>query len=269
MATYVIGDVQGCFTTLERLLARLDWQPARDTLWFTGDLVNRGPRSLDTLRWAAAQGDRVVSVLGNHDLHLLRAAAGLRQPRPNDTLGEILAAPDRDALLGWLRARPLVHVQDQWLLVHAGLWPTWEVGDALALSQAVQAELARGDDLLAAIGDFRLEEPDAQLASPAKLRAATILMTTLRMIGKRGDPLRYAGPPGEAPKGAYPWYAAPARRWRGMRVLFGHWAAHGVAVERETIALDSGCVWGRELTALCLETQVLTRERAADGAAED
>jgi bis(5'-nucleosyl)-tetraphosphatase (symmetrical) len=144
MATYAIGDVHGCFETLRRLLRRVVYDPARDRLWFVGDLVNRGPDSLGVLRWAAAQGDRIVAVLGNHDLHLLARAEGISAARKRDTLEEILEAPDRDDLLSWLRSRPLLHREGEILLVHAGLFPEWTPAEAERLARDVEARL-RGE----------------------------------------------------------------------------------------------------------------------------
>jgi bis(5'-nucleosyl)-tetraphosphatase (symmetrical) len=266
--------VQGCFTTLDRLLRRIAYDPRHDRLLLTGDLVNRGPRSLEVLRWAMAQGDRVVTVLGNHDVHLLRAVAGLRATRPRDTMSDILNAPDRDELIAWLRRRPLVHVEGSHVLVHAGLWPTWSVADAVALSAEVSASLCESDELLALVGDFGVEDPDLALTGPARLRTALVLMTTLRMFDARRQPLRYAGAPEGAPANATPWYEAGDARWRSHQVLFGHWAALGHRRVSGAVALDSGAVWGRSLTALRIDdckdgSGESWSEPAADGAAED
>jgi bis(5'-nucleosyl)-tetraphosphatase (symmetrical) len=269
VAVYAIGDVQGCMKTLDRLLARIDYKPRKDRILFTGDLVNRGPRSLEVLRWAIGEKKRVVSVMGNHELHLLRAALGLRAPSRRDTFADVLKAPDREALIGWLRARPLAHAEGQFLLVHAGMWPSWTAADLLAISAEMQASMASSDQLLAAIGDFRLEDAASALTSPARLRAAVVLATTMRMIDKDGEPLRFAGPPEEAPPGSIPWYAVPGRRWGASRVIFGHWAALGSKVMAQAVALDSGCVWGHALTAFRLDDGRVFVEPAADGAATD
>jgi bis(5'-nucleosyl)-tetraphosphatase (symmetrical) len=215
------------------------------------------------------EGEGVVSVLGNHDLHLLRAAAGLREPHRRDTMDEILEAPDREPLLDWLRRRPFVHVEGKSLLVHAGLWPGWDVPEALALSTAAQMSMASSDELLAALGDFRLDDAASALASPARLRAGVVLMTTVRMLGPGGEPLRFAGSLDQAPAGAVPWFEAPGRRWTGVRVFFGHWAALGARVMPEAVALDSGAVWGRALTAYRLDDDTLFTEPARDGVSED
>jgi bis(5'-nucleosyl)-tetraphosphatase (symmetrical) len=272
MATYAIGDVQGCMTTLERLLARIQYDRRQDRLWLAGDLVNRGPRSLDVLRWAAGQGDRVVCVLGNHDLHLLLAAAGLRQPKPRDTLGDVLAARDRDDLLAWLRERPLVHREAPYLLVHGGLWPTWSADDAARLSHEVSWHLRTDRGFLSALaaGSGRLDAWDDSARGVERARHAAAIMTTLRMLDKKGEPLKYSGPPAEAPRGAIAWYDARGRRSADATVLFGHWAAHDFAQHLPAwVALDSGCVWGRSLTAMRLDDAKVFQEPAADGASED
>jgi bis(5'-nucleosyl)-tetraphosphatase (symmetrical) len=271
MATYAIGDVQGCMTTLERLLARIQYDRRHDRLWLAGDLVNRGPRSLDVLRWAAGQGDRVVAVMGNHDLHLLLRAAGLRERKKRDTIEDIVRAPDADELCAWVRARPLVHHEAPYLLVHGGLWPGWSVGDARRLSDEVAASLRKNDALLEALADgVRDVTWDERLTGTARVHAATVLMTTLRMLDRDGEPLHYSGPPDEAPKGAVPWFDAPRRRSADATVLFGHWAALGFVLRPPRyIALDSGCVWGRALTAVRLDDLAVFQEPAADGASED
>jgi bis(5'-nucleosyl)-tetraphosphatase (symmetrical) len=271
MATYAIGDVQGCMTTLERLLVRIQYDRRHDRLWLAGDLVNRGPRSLDVLRWAAGEGDRVVAVMGNHDLHLLLRAAGLRERKKRDTLDDVLAAPDRDELCAWLRARPLVFREAPYLMVHGGLWPAWSADDALELSGEVAASLRRGDALLEALAEpVKHLTWDDRFTGTARVHAAAVLMTTLRMLDKKGEPLHYSGPPDEAPKGALAWYDAPRRRSADVTVLFGHWAAHDLAVRAPRfVALDSGCVWGRALSAVRLDDLAVFQEPAADGAHED
>jgi bis(5'-nucleosyl)-tetraphosphatase (symmetrical) len=272
MATYAIGDVQGCMTTLERLLVRIAYDRRHDRLWLAGDLVNRGPRSLDVLRWAVGEGDRVVSILGNHDLHLLLAAAGLRPRKPRDTLDAILDARDRDDLLAWVRARPLVHRDGRYLLVLGGLWPTWSLDEAESLSHEVAAQLRGGRAFLEALaaGSGGLAAWDEKSKGVERARHAAALMTTLRMLDKHGEPLKFSGAPADAPRGAVPWYDAPRRRSRDATILFGHWAAHGFADHRpEWISLDSGCVWGRSLTAVRLGDGKAFHEPAADGASED
>jgi bis(5'-nucleosyl)-tetraphosphatase (symmetrical) len=250
MATWAIGDVQGCFDNLCALLEQID--PA-DRLWLTGDLVNRGPRSLAVLRWAREQGDRVVTVLGNHDLNLLACAAGVRRVRKSDTIGEVLAAPDRDELLDWLRARPLVYREGDHLLVHAGLLPPWTADDAERIAREVEAAL-RGPESVRLLESWREAPRTWQENHPDRLALALAAFVTLRCVNQRGAMDRdFDGPPDEAPAGLMPWFDHPARRSREVRVVCGHWAALGLHLRPDLAALDSGCVWGGSLTALRLE----------------
>jgi len=241
MATYVIGDVQGCFATLERLLARIDFDASSDRLWFVGDLVNRGPSSLEVLRRVRELGDRAVVVLGNHDLHLIDRVRGGRKPKRRDTLDDVLGAPDRDSLVEWLVERPLLHREGGYVLVHAGILPTWTLDEAESLAR--QAETALRKD--------RVKK---------KLRTVVDAFTRLRTCTEDGEMcLEFTGPPREAPKGCRPWFEL-ARIPKGATVLFGHWASLGLYVGRRVIGLDTGCVWGRTLTALCLEDGEVFRE---------
>ena len=259
MATYVIGDLQGCMSTCEALLARIEPDPERDELWLAGDIVNRGPRSLDALRWARARASRVV--LGNHDLHLLAVAAGLRRARKKDTLGELLAASDREELLAWLRRQPLLVRERGAVMVHAGLLPEWTLDDAQAQAEALGHELCgpRWRRLLE-----RYFDPKERARDP--LLGALEALTTLRTLDAAGRPLTsFKGPPAERPPGSEPWFAAPDRRWAGAeRVLFGHWAALGFHETPHAVGLDSGCVWGKALSAYRLEDGVRFREPARD-----
>jgi bis(5'-nucleosyl)-tetraphosphatase (symmetrical) len=269
MATYAIGDVQGCFTTLERLLARIAYKPS-DRLLLVGDLVNRGPRSLDVLRWAMGQGDRVVSVLGNHDIHLLASAAGLRKKGKLDTLDAILAAPDREALLRWVRTRPLLHVEGQIAVVHAALWPTWSIAESLERAALLQELLATDGGLTSLYDGATPTRWAAELTSLDARRADLAVFTRLRTIGPDGAISKFNGAPDDAPAGEVPWYAVPDRAHSGHMVLFGHWAAHDLVLDPPShIALDSGCVWGRSLSAVRLEDLAVFQEPAADGAVED
>lgn len=265
MATYAIGDVHGCFETLKRLLRRIAFDRRQDRLWFVGDLVNRGPRSLAVLRWAVEQGDRIVVVLGNHDLHLLARAAGLSELRKRDTLEEVLAAPDRDDLLHWLRHRPLVHRDGKALLVHAGLFPSWSPAEAERLAREVEARL-RGDKglkLLAAFGQKTAERWSDDLTGHDRARVALSAFARLRTLDDDGRMCPdFSGPPREAPKGCRPWFSVAKRKSAGVMALFGHWAALGLHVEDGIAALDTGCAWGRELTALRLEDGKIFQEPA-------
>ncbi|HEY4239782.1 MAG TPA: symmetrical bis(5'-nucleosyl)-tetraphosphatase [Kofleriaceae bacterium] len=251
---WAIGDIQGCFATLERLLAAIEYQRGRDELWLAGDLVNRGPRSLDVLRWARAQGDSVISVLGNHDVHLLLRAAGLAKEKKRDTLDDVLAAPDREALLDWLRARPFVHADPHFALVHAGLHPRWSIADAIARSGELWAELRGGL---------------AKIQSSDRLRTDLAWLTRARMCTRDGEmDDSYNGGPTEAPRGLVPWFALPDPAWATHTIVFGHWAALGLDLALDGpvrhAALDTGCVWGKSLTAFCLDDRRVVQVRAVE-----
>jgi len=262
MATYVIGDVQGCFDELQRLLKKIRFDAARDRLWFTGDLVNRGPKSLATLRYVRSLGERAVTVLGNHDLHMV-AAQLTGKNRKKDTFEDVLAAPDRDELLAWLRRRPLIHAEGDWVLVHAGLPPQWTVEDALQIAgEAAQTiASARGDRFFTEhmYGD----EPDRwtpSLRGWDRLRFVINCCTRLRVCTPEGRvDLDYKGPAGEAPDGLLPWFTVPGRRSTASTTLFGHWSTLGRVhwPEHRVYGLDTGCVWGRKLTALRLDDRKL------------
>jgi bis(5'-nucleosyl)-tetraphosphatase (symmetrical) len=265
MATYAIGDIHGCFETLRRLLRRISFDPRQDRLWFVGDLVNRGPRSLEMLRWAAEQGDRIVVVLGNHDLHLLARAAGVAEIKKRDTLEAVLEAPDRDDLLAWLQNRPLVHRDGDLLLVHAGLFPSWGLADAERLAREVEERLRsdKAKELLAAGGEKRADRWQQDLKREERLRVALAGFARLRTLDdqERMCP-DFSGPPREAPRGCRPWFSVSHRRSAGATVLFGHWAALGLHVADGVAGLDTGCAWGRELTALRLEDRGIFQEPA-------
>jgi bis(5'-nucleosyl)-tetraphosphatase (symmetrical) len=265
---YAIGDIQGCMESLRGLLARIDHDPSRDRLWLTGDLVNRGPRSLEVLRWVRGQGDRVVTVLGNHDLHLLARAAGVAGKRPRDTLDDVLAAPDRDELIDWLRQQPLLHRDGSRLLVHGGLLPAWSIADAEGLAREVE-EVLRGPSWPSLLADWRASPGAwrADLAPPARRSLALSAMATLRAVTSDGAMRRdFNGPPSEMPPGCVPWFDHPARRSRGVRILFGHWAALGLLLREDVAALDTGCVWGQRLTALRLDDGALFQQPAVEAA---
>lgn len=269
MATYAIGDVHGCFKTFQRLLRRIAFDPGQDRLWFVGDLVNRGPRSLAMLRWAAEQGDQIVVVLGNHDLHLLARAAGVSEVKKRDTLEEVLAAPDRDELLAWLQRRPLAHREGDVLLVHAGLFPEWKPGEVERLAREVEERL-RGDKapkLLAAIDQKSAERWKDDLSGHERARAVLAGLARLRTLDAEGRMCPdFSGPPAEAPKGCRPWFEAPGRKSAGATVIFGHWAALGLKIKNGIAALDSGCVWGQALTALRLDDWRVFQEPAGENA---
>jgi bis(5'-nucleosyl)-tetraphosphatase (symmetrical) len=270
MSTYVIGDIQGCFTTLKRLLERVRFDPPRDTLWLVGDIVNRGPASADVLRWAYAMRKHVRMVLGNHDLRLLAMAQGDGTSRPGDTLEDILQACDLKPALSWLRSQPVFAVTPQAALVHAGLHPSWSIDEALALNHEVQSALA-GDGpcaLLRAWMQHSAPQWEPSLTGMPRLCSILRVMTTIRVCQPHGEVLwRFAQPPQAAPPGYLPWFAIDARRSRGTTIACGHWAALGLHTSDNVRALDTGCVWGKSLTAWRMEDDVIFAEPAQDGAA--
>lgn len=267
MATYAIGDVHGCFKTLQKLLQKIRFDPRHDHLWLVGDLVNRGPRSLAVLRWAVEQGDRVIVVLGNHDLHLLARAAGVAAPKRRDSLDDVLGAPDRDDLLGWLRSRPLLHRDGGYTLVHAGLFPEWTPRQAVELARETEAALQDGaaPGLLASLERKADERWDEGLEDGQRTRVALAGFARLRTLQPDGRMCAsFSGPPKDAPDGCRPWFEVPERRSREETVLFGHWAALGLWLDDGVAGLDSGCAWGRELTALRLDDSKVIQQKVVD-----
>jgi bis(5'-nucleosyl)-tetraphosphatase (symmetrical) len=269
MATWAIGDVQGCMTTLEALLDKIELTPGRDRLWMVGDLVNRGPRSLDVLRWARDHDDALVCVLGNHDLHLLQRVAGTAPAKKRDTLDEILAAPDRDALIDWLRRRPMVHVEGEYVLCHAGLHPAWSAKRARKLGREIEEGLAGADwrQWIAQVGAGDKKAPvrwHDGLDGADRIRAILAFLTRVRCLDSDGVPDPFDEHPRDAPRGLRPWFDQPELAWADHIALFGHWAAFGLTIGVRHVGLDSGCVWGRHLTAFRLEdsyvVQVAARE---------
>lgn len=255
MATLVIGDVQGCYDELMRLLDAAAYDERRDVLWFVGDLVNRGPHSAQTLRFVSRLGERQVTVLGNHDLALLVVAEGFQRPHRGDTFADVLEAPDRDELLAWLRGRKLMHAGAGVIMVHAGLLPQWTVPQALALAREAEAAL-QGPGYRDALRELYGNEPAEwreDLTGAARLRAIVNAMTRLRLVTPDGrmEFSHKTGPEG-GPAGYVPWFDAP-RASADHRIVFGHWAALGLMQRPDAVCLDTGCVWGRSLSALRLE----------------
>ena len=257
MARWAIGDIQGCATELHALLARLRFNPDRDTLWFTGDIVNRGPESLGALRLVHALRDNAVVVLGNHDLHLLALVHAGERPRRGDTLDDVLGARDRRRLLDWLIGRPLAHHDAGHgdLLVHAGLIPQWSIADTLALATEVQAALR--DDPATFFAGMYGNRPDTwsqRLTGMARLRFTVNVLTRSRLCTAGGRiNLEAKGPPGAARAPWRPWYRHRRRASAGTRVVFGHWSALGFHSGDNVLALDTGCVWGGALSAIDLD----------------
>lgn len=258
MAIYAVGDLQGCFQPLLKLLERLHFKPGKDQLWLVGDLVNRGPQSLEVLRFVRSLGDSAKVVLGNHDLNLLAVAYGDRNHHPRDTLRAILKAPDREPLLDWLRQQPLLH-HDKKLgitMVHAGLPPQWDLKTAQHCASKVEKMLSGkhcSEFLLRMYGN-KPSQWDKSLHGWAKLRFTTNALTRIRYCSKDGHlDMDNHGPIGSQPKGLMPWFKVPGRASKDLTLVFGHWSTLGTIVKPGLIALDSGCVWGGQLTAIRLD----------------
>ncbi|MFI3157781.1 MAG: symmetrical bis(5'-nucleosyl)-tetraphosphatase [Methylococcaceae bacterium] len=255
MAIYAIGDIQGCFDELLRLLDTLSFNEQSDQLWFAGDLVNRGPKSLETLRFVKSLGDSAITVLGNHDLHLLVASCAPKIANKKDTLLPILEAPDRDELIHWLRHRPLFHFNDDFCLVHAGLPPQWDLKRtqkmALLAEQALQAA-----DYQVFLKQMYGNKPNlwsSGLKGVDKLRFIINCFTRMRYCDVNGRlDFVQSGPIGSQPKNLVPWFEVPKRKNADMRIIFGHWSTLGYYEGPNCYAIDTGCLWGGQLTALRL-----------------
>lgn len=266
MSIFAIGDVHGCHRELRRLLEVLpiDWD--RDHLWLVGDLVNRGPASLKVLRWAhqtaKEMGPRFQVVLGNHDLQLLAMAANVVRPAREDSSREVLDAEDAGKLVRWLGDRPLAHRHENYLLVHAGLWPHWTPSDAEEWARRVEGALRKGRGKAR-----RLLDPASDRSrmgeGTARLQYALEAFTRLRTCTHKGKPCNHTGPPVAAPKGCMPWFEVPGRCSAEVTVVCGHWAALGLRIQQGLFALDTGCVWGGALTAVRLEDGAVFSQRAS------
>lgn len=259
MATYAIGDIQGCYEPLRQLLEAIGFSPSRDRLWFVGDLVNRGPQSLETLRYVRGLGAAAVVVLGNHDLHLIMQADGYGKCSREDTFADVLAADDRDELMAWLRTLPLFHVEGEYAMVHAGLLPQWDVAKAAALSDEVGRALTAPGyrDFLANMWGSEPASWHDDLVGWDRLRVVVNAMTRLRFCSADGVMEFRApgskGPPERGPADLLPWYDVPGRKSAHHTVVCGHWSALGFKQDKNLLALDSGCLWGGLLTAVRLE----------------
>ncbi len=248
---WVIGDVQGCLASLQSLLEEL---PPSSRLLFIGDLINRGPQSLASLRFVKSLGERADALLGNHDLHLLAVAAGIRRQHDDDTLADILAAPDRDELLDWLRARPLALHEAGALFVHAGVLPQWSVQKTVSLASEIETRL-RAPDYRAFLSTMYGNRPaqwDDRLQGADRARCVINALTRLRFVAADGTmDLTVKEGTSAAPPGFVPWFDHPQRATRGTPVVFGHWSTLGLVLRDDAVCIDSGCVWGGALTALC------------------
>lgn len=271
MATFAVGDIQGCYRALQRLLEKASFDRARDRVWLTGDLVNRGPDSAGVLRWARSLGDRAVVVLGNHDLHLLAIAHGKAREgtgaRCRDTLVRILGEPDGRELLDWLGRQKLMHHEDGVAMVHAGLLPEWSIAHALELAREVEAELHAAPARLfeRMYGDEPARWSEA-LDRADRHRVVINAMTRVRMLNRAGEmELSYSGAPAKAPAGLISWFDVPGRASGATPIVCGHWAALGLVLRPDLLALDTGCGWGRQLTAVRLEDRAVFQVRCDEG----
>jgi bis(5'-nucleosyl)-tetraphosphatase (symmetrical) len=257
VATYAIGDIQGCYAELQDLLAAVAFNHAHDRLWLVGDLVNRGPASLEVLRFVKGLGNRAVVVLGNHDLHLVLRAEGYGRESKDDTIAPVLAAPDCDELMAWLRSLPLFHVEGEYAMVHAGLLPQWTVEQAQALSDEVSAALSRKKkyiDFLENMWGSKPDHWDEEFEGWDRLRVIVNAMTRMRFCSQDGVMEFHAkGKSDNAPAGYMPWFAVPKRKSLTHTLVCGHWSALGLRMEDKLLALDTGCLWGGKLTAVRLE----------------
>ena len=262
MATYAVGDIQGCFEPFLCLLKRLKFNPDKDRLWSVGDLVNRGPQNLEVLRWFYNHRDNVTMVLGNHDLHLLACSAGARKPSRKDNIDDILEAPDREKLIEWLHFQPLAHSENGITMVHAGIPPMWTVQDTLDRAWEVENALqgARCKDFLSEMYGNDPYVWDDSLSGMTRLRVITNYLTRMRYCTRKGKLDLVSKGPTPIPealagKKVAPWFSHKKRLTKGQTVVFGHWASlEGMTDDAHTIGLDTGCVWGNALTACDLET---------------
>lgn len=260
---WAIGDVQGCSDALRRLLSHTEIRKDRDArFWFAGDIINRGPDSLGALRQVMSLGDRAVTILGNHDLHLLGVSTGVRKKSKSDTLDDILDAPDAAELLDWLRRQPMAHLEHGHLLVHAGLAPQWDV--PLAMAQARELEsMLRAPDWRESLSRLFGNEParwSPDLKGDDRRRFSINAMTRMRMCHPDGTlNFSHKGSPTDDPGELVPWFEVPGRKATGVTIVFGHWSTLGLMLRPNLIALDTGCVWGRKLTAVRLHDRAVVQ----------
>lgn len=253
---YLIGDLQGCCDAFDRLLQRIDFSPSRDHVYLLGDLSNRGPATLATLRRVQGLGASATSLLGNHDLSLLAVAFGEGRPHKGDTIGDVLAAPDRHAIVDWLRHQRLAVFEHGWLMVHAGVVPQWDLNTTLALAAEVEQRL-RGPDARSFLEVMYGNEPSrwsATLSGDDRLRFTVNVLTRLRFCTADGTlDMKSKDGVGEPPAGSYRWFDAPRRRTASVPIAFGHWSTLGLIDRPDLLSLDTGCVWGGQLTAMRID----------------
>lgn len=255
MSIYAIGDIQGCYNELRHLLDRIKFDPTQDQLWLTGDLVNRGPHSLETLRFIKNLGNSAVSVLGNHDLHLIATVASLNKTGKKDTLGPIIRAPDCHELINWLRQQPLFYYNDQYCMLHAGIPPQWDFEQTKLMAQSVEQTI-QGNDYQRFFRSMYGDKPTIwqdDLPRSEKLRFAVNCFTRLRYCTINGElDFHFKGPPGTQSAHLLPWFSVPGRKSMNMQIIFGHWSTLGFYAQNNVYSIDTGCLWGGQLTALKL-----------------
>ena len=260
MAIYAVGDIQGCHAELVQLLETIRFDEAADRLWLVGDLVNRGPGSLEVLRLVKSLGDSAITVLGNHDLHLLAVAEGVADLHRSDTLDEVLNAHDRDELLHWLRNQRLLYAEDGYVLVHAGLLPQWSVEQAASLAHEVEQAL-RDDNHAVFLARMYGNVPHSwsdDLTGYKRLRVIVNTLTRMRICTKQGEmEFKFKGEVENIPAGYMPWFDVPKRASRDATAIVGHWSALGLLLRKDVIALDTGCLWGGPMSAIRLEDRQL------------
>lgn len=260
MATYVVGDVQGCFHSFRNLLQKTGFHPQEDRLWLVGDIINRGAGSLEMLRWVYAHQDSLNMVLGNHDLHAIVVAEGYKALHKSDTLQPLLDAPDAGQLLAWLRHQPLIHQSQGFLMVHAGLLPQWTVEQAIGLAAEVESALrgAGYRDFLEKMYGNQPSKWHESLHGVDRLRVITNVMTRIRTCKPTGEMnFKFTGELQDIPAGYLPWFDVPHRKSAEAKIVFGHWSALGLQQRHNLYALDTGCLWGGKLTAMRLEDRAI------------
>ncbi len=260
MTTYAIGDIQGCFEELLCLLDKIQFDPGQDRLWLTGDLVNRGPKSLETLRFIKNLGDSAVTVLGNHDLHLLACAHGAAMPHRSDTFDPILGAEDKKELLDWLLHRPLLHYDQGICLVHASLAPQWDLDIAIACAQQAEGVLRDKEKKAEFFDHMYGDQPDRwnnDLTGWPRVRFIVNAFTRARFCDYQTGriDLKHKGKPGSQPANLIPWFEHPERKTCDLRIVFGHWSSLGLSTRNGAYCLDTGCLWGGPLTALRIDDE--------------
>lgn len=262
MATYAIGDIQGCYHAFQALLARVQFNPKRDSLWLVGDIINRGSGSLEVLRWCYQHQNIIKIVLGNHDLHALAVAHGIKPAHRGDTLQALLDASDSAELLTWLRHQPLMVANDEYTMVHAGLLPQWQIENAFSHAREVESTLqgANYQDFLRGMYGNTPNAWRDDLAGMDRLRAITNAMTRMRICTPAGElEFDFKGELQDIPVGYMPWFDVVSRKSHDAQIICGHWSALGLQQRGNIHALDTGCLWGGKLTAMCLETKAITQ----------